>query len=64
MNFINIIKLQNEDDKYELFIDRKRACRGNLAAIVATINANLLYFSKKYNIDNDVDNIIDRKKQF
>ena len=50
MNFINIIKLQNEDDKYELFIDRKRACRGNLAAIVATINANLLYFSKKYNM--------------
>ena len=45
MNFINIVKLPNEDNKYELFIDRKRACRGNLAAIVATINANLLYFS-------------------
>ena len=64
MNFINIIKLQNEDDKYELFIDRKRACRGNLAAIVATINANLLYFSKKYNIDNDVDNMVKKEKQF
>ena len=64
MNYINIVKLPNEDDKYELFIDKKRACRGNLAAVVATINANLSSFYKKHNISGDVDNIIDREKQF
>lgn len=55
MDFINIIKLPNEEDKYELFIDNKRACRGNLAAIVATINVNLPSFTKKYNISNTID---------
>lgn len=60
MDFINIIKLPNEEDKYELFIDNKRACRGNLAAVVATINVNLPSFTKKYNISNTID----REKQF
>ena len=48
MDFINIIKLPNEEDKYELFID-------NLAAVVATINVNLPSFTKKYNISNTID---------
>lgn len=60
MDFINIIKLPNEEDKYELFIDNKRACRGNLAAVVATINVNLPSFTKKYNIGNTID----EEKQF
>lgn len=42
MNKVDIKKVG--DNKYELYIDGKRACVGNLAAVVATLNANLGVF--------------------
>ena len=44
MNKIDIKKLDN--GKYELYIDGKRACVGNLAAVVATLNVNLGVFDE------------------
>ena len=53
MNKIDIQKI--EDGKYALFIDGKRACVGNLAAVVATINVNIHpiydYTPKDYSIN-------------
>lgn len=62
MDFVNIVKVPDEHDKYELYIDGKRACRGNLAAVVATINVNLPSFQK--DLEKRKNPKCDPEKQF